>query len=175
MKPNPSHYLALLLLPLFTLTMAQAEESGGSEDEARALLQQFLEPGANYPELSKALAPAAEDYAAVFQPDFAKMAASVYGPAWESGAIVVAPKSGQTELLLWGADSEDLKAWNVHAAPFPGGYREVKDQFQDGIHIYRFKFVRPEAEIGMAYDGLIFVNGHWRLFPKPWKIVDMAQ
>jgi hypothetical protein len=22
----------------------------------------------------------------------------------------------------------------------------------------------------MAYDGLIYVNGHWAWFPKPWRI-----
>lgn len=167
---KPCLRLAVLFLSIFAI--AHAEE--GSEAEAKALLQQFLEPGANYPELSKALAPAPEDYGQVFLPDFAKVAASVYAPAWEAGAIVLAPKEGQTELLIWSATSEDLKAWNEQALVFPGGYREVKDQFQEGLRIYRFKFVRPGAEIGMAYDGLIFVNGHWRLFPKPWRIAEMA-
>lgn len=155
---------------LCMVSICQAEK--GDEADARALLEQFLQPGADLSTLSAELAPAADDYGAFFTPEFAVKAAAVYGPAWEEGAIVVAPKAGQTELLLWSALTEDLKAWNQSAAPFPGGYREVADQFLDGVRVYRFKFVRPEASIGMAYDGLIFVNGHWRLFPKPWRIAE---
>lgn len=25
--------------------------------------------------------------------------------------------------------------------------------------------------LGMAYDGLIYVNGHWAWFPKPWRVL----
>jgi hypothetical protein len=32
----------------------------------------------------------------------------------------------------------------------------------------RWKFVKPGETIGMAYDGLVFVNGHWAWFPKAW-------
>jgi hypothetical protein len=37
------------------------------------------------------------------------------------------------------------------------------------LKIYRFKFVEPGKDLGMAFDGLIYVNGHWRIFPKPWR------
>lgn len=29
--------------------------------------------------------------------------------------------------------------------------------------------LEPGQTLGMAFDGLVHVNGHWRLFPKPWK------
>ena len=29
--------------------------------------------------------------------------------------------------------------------------------------------VKPGETLGMAFDGLAFVNGHWRIFPKPWR------
>ena len=38
--------------------------------------------------------------------------------------------------------------------------------------LFRFKFVKAGETIGMAFDGLAFVNGHWRIFPKPWRAAE---
>ena len=29
--------------------------------------------------------------------------------------------------------------------------------------------VLPGESLGMAFDGLVHVNGHWAWFPKPWR------
>ena len=39
-----------------------------------------------------------------------------------------------------------------------------------GLTVYRWKYTKPGEPLGMAYDGLIYVNGHWAWFPKPWRI-----
>jgi len=52
---------------------------------------------------------------------------------------------------------------------FPGGYKQVRDRFLVDVPIARFKFVKSGESLGMAYDGLIFVNGRWVFMPKPWQ------
>ena len=141
-----------------------------TEAGAKALLAEFVKPGADHAALSKNLRPTAEDYKAVFEPDLAAKAESVYGPAWEAGQLVVAPKEGQTEVKVFSATSEELKSWSGGAAEFPGGYKDVAAQIKPGLKVYRFKFVEPGQDLGMAYDGLVNVNGHWRIFPKPWRV-----
>lgn len=143
----------------------------GDEASARALLSEFLKPGADHAALTRRLRPAAGDFAAAFEPAFAKKAEAGYAPAWEGGQIVVAPKAGQTQVLLVAATTEELKQWAGNAAEhFPGGYREVAHDFKPGLTVYAFKFVKAGESRGMAYDGLVHVNGNWRLFPKPFRL-----
>jgi len=142
----------------------------GTEEGARALLDEFLKPGADYATLSKALRPNDADYAAMFDGPFADRAKAVYAPAWDAGEMIIAPKEGQSELKIWGATTEDLRGWTGNAAEFPGGYKDVAANLKDGLTIYRFKFVAPGEDLGMAFDGLVYVNDHWTIFPKPWKV-----
>ena len=44
-------------------------------------------------------------------------------------------------------------------AEFPGGYKAVLPHLKPGNAIVRFKFVKPGETHGMAFDGLIHVNG----------------
>jgi hypothetical protein len=143
-----------------------------TEEGARAVLSEFLKPGADHAALSRQLRPTKDDYLAVFEPAFAGKAGAAYDPAWERGEVVIAPKQGQTQLLVYRATTEDLKKWEGAAAQhFPGGYRKVAPKFKDGLAVYSFKFVEPGKTSGMAYDGLVRVNGNWRIFPKPWRVL----
>lgn len=141
-----------------------------TEEGAKALLADFVKPGADHAALSKNLRPTKADYDAVFEPELAAKADAVYGPAWDGGAMVIAPKAGQTEVKVFSATSDELKSWTGAAAEFPGGYKDVAAQLKPGVKVYRFKFVEPGQDLGMAYDGLVNVNGHWRIFPKPWRV-----
>ena len=147
-----------------------APTHAATEDGAKALLAEFVKPGADHAALSKNLRPSQADYAAVFEPDLAAKAEAVYGPAWDGGQMVIAPKAGQTEVKVFSATSDELKSWSGGAAEFPGGYKDVAAQIKPGVKLYRFKFVEPGQDLGMAYDGLVNVNGHWRIFPKPWRV-----
>ena len=90
--------------------------------------------------------------------------------------MVLAPKTGQTELLLSSATSEELQKWTGNAKDqFPGGYEKIGPSIADGFTFYRFKFVAPGAKLGMAFDGLVHVNGHWRLFPKPYRVFEESK
>lgn len=152
-------------------TASSAKSYPGTEDGAKALLAEFVKPGADHATLSKALRPTKADYDAVFMPELAAKADAVYGPAWDGGQLVVAPKAGQTQVLIFSSTSDDLKSGTGGAAQFPGGWKEVGAQLKPGVKFYAFKFVEPGKDLGMAYDGLAHVNGNWRIFPKPWRVM----
>jgi len=150
-------------------TSPNAKSYPGTEDGAKALLAEFIKPGADHATLSKALRPSKGDYDSVFTSDLAAKADAVYSPAWDGGQMVIAPKAGQTEVKLGSATSDELKSWTGGAAEFPGGWKDVGAQLKPGVTFYRFKFVEAGQDLGMAYDGLAYVNGSWRIFPKPWR------
>lgn len=166
-----------IILPLLCLALGfglsatsnAAETLAGTEAGATSLLKEFLKPGADHAALSKQLRPTAADYAAVFEADSSAKVAAVYDPAWEGGQMIVAPKPGQTEVKVFSATSDEMKSWTGNAAEFAGGWKDVGPKLKPGLKIYRFKFVEPGKDLGMAFDGLIYVNGNWRIFPKPWR------
>lgn len=169
--------LGIVLCLAFSSQGNAAEENKsaafpGTEAGAMSLLKEFAKPGADTAALSKQLRPTASDYAAVFDADSATKVAAVYDPAWTAGQLVVAPKAGQTEVKLFSASSEEMKSWSGNAAEFPGGWKTVGAKLKPGLKIYRFKFVEPGQDLGMAFDGLIYVNGNWRIFPKPWRALE---
>ena len=143
----------------------------GTMAGAKALLQQFLDPNIDKAGLTKKLRPHAKDYKKVFKGGAAKQAYEGYLKPWDEGKIVVRGKAGQTELLLWSATTEELQKGTGDAGAFPGGYSAAAPHFKEGLTFYRFKFVRPGEKLGFAWDGLIFVNGHWVIFPKPWRVL----
>ena len=148
---------------------ANATGPAGNQAGAKELLSAFLKPGADLKALSAVLKPGSADYAAVFTGDFAAKVEAAHAPMWATNPEL-GPKEGQTELLLDGVSSADIKGWTANAADvLPGGYQGIKDKFQDGLLVYRFKFVKPGETSGMAFDGLVYVNGQWRLFPKPFR------
>jgi len=121
------------------------------------------------------LRPAAADYRALFQPDFAGRAEAFYqGSLWGTSPQPPRPwaKYGQTELRMWKATTDEIRAWTPAArSNFPGGYKRVKNQFRSGQTVYTWDYTKPGAERGMAYNGLVYVNGHWAFFPKPWYVL----
>jgi hypothetical protein len=143
-----------------------------TEEGAKALLSQFLKPGADLAALSMQLKPTSADYRAVFAAEeMAKRAEQVYGGLW--GMVSkrpIGPKPGQTELLLWSATTDELKAGTGNAGKFPGGYKRAAEHLKPGLTVYRWKFVEPGKTLGMAFDGLYNIGGRWVLMPKPWRI-----
>jgi hypothetical protein len=165
--------IALAVVVALTNHMVAAENAfPGTEAGATSLLNEFVKPGANHAALSKQLRPTAADYAAVFEPDLAAKMEPMYGPAWDAGQLVIAPKAGQSEVKVVSATSEQLKSGAGAALDFPGGWKDAATKLKPGLKIYRFKFVEPGKDLGMAFDGLVYVNGNWRIFPKPWRAME---
>lgn len=146
----------------------------GTKDGARALLGEFLKPGADLKKLTMQLRPAKEDYRAFYADEStAARAESFFDKLWNSGDAVVAPKDGQTELKLFSATVDELKNDEGEYSEFPTGMRALAaDNLKPAQTIYAFKFVKPGETSGMAFEGLTYINGHWRLFPKAWRFME---
>jgi hypothetical protein len=145
----------------------------GTKDGAQALLQEFMKPGADNKKLTMELRPTKEDCRAFFNDQaVADRAAEQYDKLWSAGNAAVAPKEGQTELKLFSATTEELRNYGGESGEFPGGMvgSSAGDLLKPNLTIYAFKFVEPGENLGMAFEGLTHINGHWRLFPKPWRL-----
>jgi hypothetical protein len=165
----------VLVLAVLTLAAAACKKDGGgaaatskypgTEEGAKQLLNDMRAD----PAFVKNLKPSSDDYKAVFAGDAAGKAEAGYAPLWaDPKGFDIKPEN--TELLLFKATTEDLQKWTPEVdASFPGGYKRVADKYKPGLTVYRWKFVKPGEKLGMSGDGLIHVNGHWALFPKPWK------
>jgi len=155
-----------LLLP----SPSHAQKTPGTDDGARALLAEFIKPGADVKALSLKLRPSKADYEAVFEKPFAAKLEAMYDAPWKAGKIVIAGKPGQTDVLLRKVSTADIRKWSPAASDaLPGGYKRIAADVKPGQTMYTFKFVKPGEGLGMAYDGLVHVNGQWRIFPKAWR------
>jgi hypothetical protein len=148
-----------------------ADVSGGGMTEAKALLMKFLQPDANPETMTQQLRPTPADYKAYFVEGSWQKAAETYKQLWDQYPMTIQPQPGQTELLLWNASVEELKNSTGDSRQFPGGYRDIIRHIKPGHTIYYFKFVKPGNTLGLAFDGLVFINGHWVLIPKPWRVL----
>ena len=145
----------------------QTSKYAGTDDGAKQLLTEIRSGDAKA--MTQALKPTSADYAAVFVADAASKAEAGYEKLWSDPRAVITADPANTELKIWKATSDELQKGTGESAEFPGGYKRIAGQLKPGITIYRWKYVKPGATLGMAFDGLVYVNGHWAWFPKPWR------
>jgi len=146
-------------------------EHPGTDDGVRALLEEFLQHPVDRVAMSRSLQPSADDYAAIFSADDLTKIVAKYAEQWTENRYVVDPRDGETEILLWKATTEQLREGSGDAREFPEGYRTVAHRLKPGLVFYRCKFVRPKSKHGMTYDGLVFVNDHWVMVSKPYRVL----
>lgn len=149
--------------------------SSSKEEDARRFLEQFVRPSANHAMLTKTLRPTSEDYGVLYDATTAAKLDAAYAPEWDSGRITIAPRPGQTEVKVWSATAEDLRAGKGNSREFPGGYARVAEHLAPGAILYRFKFVEPGKDLGVAFDGLAYVNSRWVIIPKPWRVLGSTE
>ncbi|AVV44596.1 hypothetical protein C6376_27320 [Streptomyces sp. P3] len=152
---------------------ASAGRYPAGDTGARELLEKVGTKGDSA--LVESLRPTSADYRAVFRPDFAGRAERFYRTRfWGGSPVPPGPwaQQGQTELKMWKATTEEIRDWTPAVrSNFPGGYADVKDEFNSGLTVYTWRYTRPGAERGLFFNGLVHVNGHWALFPKPWYVL----
>ncbi|MDQ3368792.1 MAG: hypothetical protein M3680_25465 [Myxococcota bacterium] len=119
--------------------------------------------------MTRALKPTSADYKAVFGDAVAAKVETSYDSLWKDPKAVISADPANTELLISQATTEELQSWTGAADSFPGGYKDAAASLKPGLTFYRWKYVKPGETLGMAYDGLVHVNGHWAWFPKPWR------
>jgi len=164
--------IMFLCIPLLSFSTERFNYPG-TEEGAKLLLLEFTKPGANHKALSNKLLPEKKDYEAYFDKSVANKAYTNYQKLFKRwGGLLIKPKAGQTSLLMWKATVSELKSWTGQARQtFPGGYRRVASKLNPGHIVIRFKFVKPSETLGMAFDGLTYVNNRWVIFPKPWRVL----
>ncbi len=138
--------------------------------QARLLLEGFLVHGADHAALATQLRPRPEDYDKVFEAAFVGVAREAYERIWDEMNPVPRPNAGQRELLLAAADSNTIRTDGAPRA-FPGGFQRVRHTLLPGRVWLCWKFVRQGERLGMAFDGLVFVDDHFCWFPKLWRVL----
>ena len=157
--------MLLVLATIFAAPVYAA--SANLEADGKALLRKFLDPKADRAALTWALKPTDADVKAVYGEPLGSKLAAFYAQMFKPGTAI-GPKDGQTELLYVYATTAQIKAGAPVAGEFPGGYAKVAQYMIKDVPIVRFKFVKPGETTGMAFDGLMYVNGRWVFMPKPW-------
>ncbi|MEO0369886.1 MAG: HdeA/HdeB family chaperone [Pseudomonadota bacterium] len=159
------------LLELVETSTRSSPDVPGTGAHARVFLSQFLSARADRAELTAAMRPTEAEIRAVYAPPLADRLIGHYAQLFQPGAAI-GPNPGQTEVLLWGSTTSDLRAGAPILSEFPGGYKEVRGAMQGNFPIFRFKFVKPGERSGMAFDGLIYINNRYVLMPKPWRVLE---
>lgn len=172
---NVSEYCAqnqgATLLEVVAASQRSAPDLPGSPAHARAFLHQFLTPSADRAAMTAQMRPTEAEIRAVYAAPLADRLIAAYAEMFKPG-VAIGPNPGQTEVLLWGSTTDALRAGAPALADFPGGYKEVQGFLQGSHPIFRFKFVEPGEQLGMAFDGLIFINNRYVLMPKPWRVMN---
>ena len=165
-KSNPD----FTLLQIVQSSQKNSADRPGSRANAELFLRQFLAPNADLAALTATLRPTEADIRAVYAPALADKLIPAYAAMFVPGAAI-GPKPGQSEILSWRTTTGSLKRGEPALEDFPGGYQDVRPYLQGEFPIVRFKFVKPGKTTGMAYDGLIHLNGRWVFMPKPWRML----
>lgn len=116
------------------------------------------------------LAPRPEDYARVFLPEVAATARAAYEELWREPDLWPI-EHGHSVLRVSVASVEDLRHGTGRACDFPGGYDDITDALQPDHLWVSWELLEDGQDIGLAFDGLVQIDGRWAWFPKPWRIL----
>lgn len=143
-----------------------------SEEGVKQIAAVFMKGGSEAEHMLKNMKPSLEDCKMIMvsEADAKKLSEMAEMMFTQAKASEIAPKTGQTEILVRSATTENLKAGTDKE--MPGGYTDKAAKFKEGLRIYGFKFVKPGETIGMAYDGLYYVNNKWIFLPKTWRYLE---
>jgi hypothetical protein len=120
-------------------------------------------------EVLNAVGPRDQDYAKAFVPEAVEAARKAYADIWGHAFDMRYPDAGQTVITSEIAPAGMLASDNELSRRFPGGYRRIAHLLQPHRVWVSWKYLRPGADAGMAYDGLVWLDDHWAWFPKPYR------
>lgn len=140
----------------------------GSEAEVRALLMEFLQPGADLRALTQAILPTEAEVKAVYAEPLATAMWASYQEQMGPGTAF-GPKADHNDILVVYTTTRALLEKQPVLDEFPGGYKDVLQYFKIDVPIVRFKFIEAGETLGLAFDGLMYLNGRWVIMPKPWR------
>ena len=139
---------------------------------ALALLSRFVDPAfaGQIGDLARALQPQPDDYAKVFTAEVAEQVKAAYKVFWETLPPWPVRKE-QTQLHVHAARVEDFLEETPRGRQFPGGYKSIAKYLVPGPIWVCWKHTEPGRESGLAFDGLVSLEGRFAWFPKPWKML----
>ncbi|MEO7331619.1 MAG: hypothetical protein ABI193_23795 [Minicystis sp.] len=143
----------------------------GTQDGAAAVVRELVKPGGYAISVFRALRPDPEDYSVVFTPDVAIGVRTELDPIFDLGNMSMKMGPELTELQIAGVRTEDLRAGTGKAETCPSAWKWASRHMRPGVVMYCFKLVKPGETEGQVRDGLIYVNGHWAIFPKPFQAI----
>lgn len=115
------------------------------------------------------LDPQPSDYRRVFRGEAADIMREWFAGV-RAGLPAPGPREGQSSLHVVGAWGADIDAGIPDVlAEFPGGYSLLRGSLQPGPCWFCWRWTRPGARRGTAWDGLIHMDGRWIWLPKPWR------
>jgi hypothetical protein len=138
--------------------------------QAREVVAPFVRPDFDAAAATLALRPSLEDARAVFAAEVADRVHAGYAVLWDTRPVIRA-RPGQSEIDVVAALPEILAGDNPISRGFPGGYRGILPWLRPGVPWVRWRYHRPGTGAGMAFDGLVALDGRWAWFPKPWRVV----
>lgn len=152
--------------------MSASYELEGLRKEAWKLLSRFLSgTPAEALALTQTLAPRPGDYERVFLGDAAEKARQGYRELW-AAPVAPLPREGQTSLLVTGALAAELSLDTERARSFAGGWARAASKLAPELVWFTWRYTRPGERVGMAWDGLVWVDDHWAWFPKAWRVIE---
>jgi hypothetical protein len=86
--------------------------------------------------------------------------------------MILRIKKNQTEVNIDSASGKELREKTGGSNNFANGYLSIAEKMSADLTYYTVRFVEPGKTRGMRYDVFTFVNGKWRVFPKPYRILD---
>lgn len=159
------------ILDIVQANQKNTPDTTGTKAHAVEFLNQFMAADADRVALTASMKPGEADIRAVYKSPLADALIPMYNDMFQPG-VAIGPKEDQKEILIWRGTTDSLRRGDPVLEDFPGGYGEVRQYMQGDYPIVRFKFVKPGETLGLAFDGLIHVNGRWVLMPKPWRALD---
>lgn len=119
------------------------------------------------------LKPRDEDFAAVFVGDAASRARAGYAELWANPPKFLG-KADAGRIKAFATLADSFLTDNEFSREFPGGYRQIGAQLQPDKVWVGWRLFEGSGELGMAYDGLVFLKDHWAWFPKPWRMLEVV-
>lgn len=121
--------------------------------------------------LIKTLMPQPDDYDRVFVHEVADQARQAYEHLWSDPPVLATPT--QTEVETFAVQADTFLVENEFSREFPGGYRKIAKLLKPEPVWVRFRFTEPGQSTGVSYDGLVWLDGRWGWFPKPWRYIEL--
>lgn len=150
-----------------TENIADKTDFPGNIEGAKSLITELSKETNR--EGARVLRPKDDDYAAVFDLQYAYQAREGYNKLWNSHRDLPMTHNPElTELHVWKATTEELRDGSGDSHKFNEEWHEISMKLKPGVNWYCWKHCQPGTYKGLGRDGLVFVNGHWAIFPEPW-------